>query len=373
MSAPVLCTIAAGLRSALVVDIGWAETVVTSVYEYREIQCRRSIRGSKRIGEQFFKTIARHLVESTVEEPQNNSVKALPSFQECEEIIKRVLWCRPGTEAITQERSRELTPVAEEDELRASTRSLQTSNLTSSTQSVLIPLSSTTPRQTVKLSMDDLADVCETALFGAGQKAQEMDDEELFLPMLIYQSLLKLPVDLRSVCMSRIIFTGGASNIPGLKARLLQEVSNSLEQRGWDAVQGSSYDIVKNRSRPPRTKTYTSGPIEVSSSQTAAHAEQETDPITEQLERETRKRSHHVELGGLRAIESLGAWTGGSLLSQLKIPAVSVIDRDQWLQHGGTGSSRGGEAAAGSRQSAGAAGFKTGGAERSSWTLGLWA
>ena len=33
MSSPTMTTVAAGVRSALVIDIGWAETVVTSVYE----------------------------------------------------------------------------------------------------------------------------------------------------------------------------------------------------------------------------------------------------------------------------------------------------------------------------------------------------
>ena len=58
MSAPVLTTVAAGLRSALIVDIGWAETVVTGVYEFREVQCTRSVRASKVFGEAVFKLLA---------------------------------------------------------------------------------------------------------------------------------------------------------------------------------------------------------------------------------------------------------------------------------------------------------------------------
>jgi hypothetical protein len=57
----------------------------------------------------------------------------------------------------------------------------------------------------------------------------------------------------------------------------------------------------------------------------------------------------------------------------LKIPAVSVVDRDQWLQHGASGASKVGDVAVGQqRQSMGPGAFKTGGVDRSSWTLGLW-
>ena len=46
-SAPVASAVAAGLRSGLIVDLGWAETRIISVYEYREVCTTRSIRGGK--------------------------------------------------------------------------------------------------------------------------------------------------------------------------------------------------------------------------------------------------------------------------------------------------------------------------------------
>ena len=64
MSAPVLTTVAAGLRAAMVVDIGWAETIITGIYEYREVQCSRSVRASKLLGEEMFKLLAQ-LVDPT--------------------------------------------------------------------------------------------------------------------------------------------------------------------------------------------------------------------------------------------------------------------------------------------------------------------
>ncbi|KAI4169666.1 MAG: hypothetical protein LQ346_008946, partial [Caloplaca aetnensis] len=46
-SSPVLNVAAAGCRSGLVVDIGWAETVMTGVYEHREVSSTRTTRAMK--------------------------------------------------------------------------------------------------------------------------------------------------------------------------------------------------------------------------------------------------------------------------------------------------------------------------------------
>jgi hypothetical protein len=101
--------------------------------------------------------------------------------------------------------------------------------------------------------------------------------------------------------------------------------------------------------------------------------EQESDPIEEQLKREASKGAPPVVSGYLRAVESLGAFSGASLLSQLKIPSVSTVEREQWLQHGVSGASRPGEInIAAQRQSMGPSSFKSGAVDRSSWTLGLW-
>ncbi|KAL8813175.1 MAG: hypothetical protein Q9223_007107, partial [Gallowayella weberi] len=46
-SSPALNVAAAGCRAGLVVDIGWDETVITSVYDFREINVRRTTRAMK--------------------------------------------------------------------------------------------------------------------------------------------------------------------------------------------------------------------------------------------------------------------------------------------------------------------------------------
>ncbi|KAH7336415.1 hypothetical protein BKA65DRAFT_506405 [Rhexocercosporidium sp. MPI-PUGE-AT-0058] len=380
MSAPSLVTVAAGLRSALVVDIGWAETVVTIVYEYREVQCTRSVRGMKMLGEATFKMLSEAIdLIGTADKPQDEE---LPSFDECEDILTRMGWCKPLKKPEQRPFDRGLTPVVEEDELRSSMRDLNISEKIDEDATVSVPLSSTKPRITLELSASDLAEPCEHTLFATGTPEKELDDEELPVHVLIYRSLLQLPVDLRSVCMSRVVFVGGGSHILGLKSRVLDEVTALIGERGWDPVTGKAVEQLRSNSMLQRSRPRQDGPTEVlrldekpgTVTIPVALQEQESDPIEEQLKREASKGSVPVEAGYLRAVESLGAWSGGSLLSQLKIPAISIVEREQWLQQGISGASRSDELSISSqRQSMGPGAFnKTGAGDRSSWTLGLW-
>ncbi|KUJ15501.1 actin-like ATPase domain-containing protein [Mollisia scopiformis] len=389
LSAPVLTTVAAGLRSALVVDIGWAETVVTAVYEYREVQCRRAVRGTKLLGEATYKVLAEaaDLAEAMskdkpADDKSEDDNKAHPSFEECEEIMARVLWCKAAKKDEPRRFDRGLTPVTEEDELRSSMRMMSISGQSDDDSTISIPLTSTEPPTTLKLQFADLAEPCDTALFATDTTETELDDEELPLHLLVYRSLLQLPVDVRSICMSRIVFVGGGSNILGLKGRVLDELAQLIDERSWDPVRGKAAEQYRNNPKLQRTKLRQNGPIEVLQQKDSngiliipAHIQkQEDDPIDEQLKREARKGLPDVESGNLRAVNSLGAWSGASLLSQMKVPAISIIDREQWLQHGAAGASKSTEIdLTNRRQSMGpGAAFKSGAGDRSSWTLGLW-
>lgn len=385
MSASVLATVAAGLRSALIVDIGWAETVVTGVYEFREVQCTRSVRATKIFGEAMFKLLADDLdqtgtkYESADKEPGANRTY-LPSFEECEEIAMRMAWCKPGKFTETKKFSRGLTPVNEEDELKASVRSLNISGDSDAGSMVSIPLSSIDPPRSLLLPFSKLAEPCESALFAAGTLPEDLDDEELPLHLLVYWSLLQLPVDVRSICMSRIVFVGGGSLIPGLRKRILDEVASLIDEEKWNPVKGKAVDQFRSNPKLQRTRPRQRGPTEILEEQgvmetptpSAALVEQEYDPIEEQLKKEAAKGKPPVESGHLRAVDSLGAWSGGSLLSQLKVPAISMVEREQWLQHGAAGASKATEinVVAAHRQSMGPGAFKSG--DRSSFTLGLW-
>src|ERR1700731_1899452 len=102
LSAPVLTTVAAGLRAALVVDIGWAETVITGIYEYREVLCHRSIRASKLLSKEMLKFLGKAVLSVTKQTPDPSTdmdekgYRKIIRFEECEEVIARMAWCRPS-------------------------------------------------------------------------------------------------------------------------------------------------------------------------------------------------------------------------------------------------------------------------------------
>ncbi|KAH6673054.1 hypothetical protein B0J14DRAFT_592287 [Halenospora varia] len=382
MSAPALATVAAGLRASLVVDIGWAETVVTSIYEYREVQCTRSVRAGKLLGYEMFKMLTKAIDPTLKQEDADGMVAggqaaSLLSFEECEEVVTRLGWCKSGKKPSPEARSTGLAPVKEEDELRASVRSLHISGEGEGDHITTIPLTSTKPHKTLQMPFSKLAEPCENALFASGKSMEDLDDEELPIHVLVYRSLLKLPMDVRSLCMARIVFVGGVSNLTGLKGRILSEVGALIEERGWDPVYGKAVEQLRNHPKLQKTRNRQTegGPTEIPGIQStsASQLDQEHDPIEVALKREARKVDPPVEAGNLRAIGSLGSWAGGSMLSHLKIPAVSVIERESWLQHGTSGAKRDGEISISTqRQSMGPGAFKSGAGDRSSWTLGLW-
>ncbi|KAH8820019.1 hypothetical protein F5884DRAFT_33832 [Xylogone sp. PMI_703] len=387
LSGPVLSTVAAGVRAALVVDIGWAETTVTAVYEFREVQSLRSIRASKLLVQEMYKILAEELHPDILQKDSlemSGEIEApyVLSFEECEDIMARLAWCQPAQKKQSSDVGRGLTPVKEESELRSSMRSMNLDPADPDPM-VSVPVRSSTPPKTLHIPFSKLAVPCENALFASGRSYRELDDEELPLHELVYRSLLRLPLDVRTLCMSRVIFVGGGSNTIGLKSRILNEVQEIIDTRGWDGVIGKAVEQFHSnpKLRSNRPKQATVGPTEVGRAEDAntpkviaGLAEQEPDPIGDLLTRETRRGNPEPEHGFLRAIDSLGSWSGASLLSQLKAPSVSIIDREQWAQHGIAGASRSIEvSAATQRQSLGPGAFKAGAADRSSWTLGLWA
>ena len=104
MSTPVLATIAAGLRSALVVDIGWSETTVTGVYEYREITCSRSVKATKSIVHETARLLAHQLNQAIGEGETATRERDLHftdtvSFEETEDVMLRTGWCRSREQA----------------------------------------------------------------------------------------------------------------------------------------------------------------------------------------------------------------------------------------------------------------------------------
>lgn len=392
MSSPVACAVSAGVRSALVVDMGWAETTVTAVYEYREVQSSRSVRAGRLLVENTHTLLASALgvQHASSIEGEDEKVEHVVSFEDCEEVANRLVWCKPARASATAGQPEGLPPVAEQDELEANVSPAATSSSSAS-----VSLRSTSPPTTLQLTYEQLSAPAETTFLDSQHPACFFDDHELPLPMLIYRSLLKLPLDVRGLCMARIIFTGGCSNVLGLRGRIFEEVNHLIQTRGWDGVQGKGAEAYKTNPKLRRGSRQASndGPTGVSSSHedwsggaggggvsgheqdgvwvdAPSDAQQEPDPVEEQLR--ARKGEKPSLQGQLRAIESLGAWSGASLLNLLKVPALATVEREAWREQGVGGASRPGEIdqKIAQRQSLGAGGLmRNAGAN---WTLGVW-
>ncbi|KAK5989081.1 Actin-related 10-like protein [Cladobotryum mycophilum] len=378
MSAATMTTVAAGIRSALVIDMGWKETVVTSVYECREVKCTRTVRGGKFLHAQLYKTLRKLLTGK-----DEDDGKRVISFTECEDIMHRLMWCRPSAyKSAQRQRQREsaqLDTVVEQDESEAK---LITS----------IPLRSTAPAKTIEISFDEIANICDDTFFDTSVAPTTFDDHEVPIHLLVYQHLVQLPIDVRAVCMSRLILTGGCSNILGIKERVVDEVTSMVNRKGWANVSGKNVEETRNSQFSDRRASSRSAGSQATATTTTTTAavsetgeEQEfsgpssiatqidADPIEAKVARH-RPKTEPIQ-GQFRTIHSLGPWAGASLVCQLKVPAMATIDRELWLQQGASGASRPSEVdiKAQQRQSMGTGGFIRGsGGHHTNWTLGTW-
>jgi actin-related protein len=298
---PILCAVSAGLRSALVIDIGWHETTVTALYEYRDVFHRTSTRAAKLLTRNMADTLRKHA-------PSSGAI----SFDTAEDIVARMAWCRnsPGQHA---------------------------------SDSVTLPLG----HASSQVPFTCLADPVEEAFFSAPVPLEHTDDHDLPLHLLAYKCLLSLPLDVRAICVSRILIAGDVSDLPGLKPRLLREIESTVNTKGWDPVMnyGSATEkrqqsakqqtiALPTRMKPPDASDPGKHLTPQSDEQPVArNAPQERDEVAEKLQREVLKRGITIQ-GEVRGVETLGAWAGASLVASLKVDAAFEIKRDDFLKHG---------------------------------------
>jgi hypothetical protein len=387
LSSPVTCTFGAGVRSALVVDIGWHETTVTGVYEYREVNTWRSVRAGKMLIEEtrdFLVGVIEGL--DKLEGDKELALNDVVSFEDCEEVATRMLWCKKAHKTPTADGPEGLPTLHEQDES-------EIVDPAEDSTATLIALNSVKPPKTVQIPFARLAEPCETTFFQTRCAAAHFDDEELPLHLLVYRSLLQLPMDVRAMCMSRIIFTGGCSNIIGLRGRIFDEVSLLAHERGWESIQGRSVEAYKKNPKLKRNGSRQANDVPIPVIQTpeeppnsagneaprttnAANAPSDVDQVEKLLRKE--KNYKPPVQGVLRAVDSMGPWCGASMATQLKVPALAMVDRELWLQQGVNGASKPNEVDVQTqqkqtRQSLGPGGLMRGqGAQASNWTLGAW-
>ncbi len=375
LSTPVLSAVAAGLRSALVIDIGWAETVVTGIFEFREVHHSRSIRAMRATGYDLSGMLHKELEKArgrsvgAVSHTRRNDKYDSIGLEQSEEVVQKLLWCLSYDQSRKGEKSMASQgPVS--DPLMS------------------IP-SIVSPSETIlQLPFSEFAKPVESALFASNRAVEDLDVHEQPIHVLAYQALLSLPSDVRAICMSRIVLTGGGSHIPGLKDRVIQELDALVRERDWDPVRGKAAearrDRIKNAKNSRQNGTMSEG-VQKSTESTeepetkaepvpAALADQEIDPIEDKLRREQAKITKPQVSGVVRGVESLGAWAGGSLLAGLKIKGIVEIEKDRFIQYGLAGANRDVEVSVvPQRQSFGPGMQRGASGDRSSWTLGAWA
>ncbi|KAH0542773.1 hypothetical protein FGG08_002821 [Glutinoglossum americanum] len=404
LSSPVLSTIAAGLRSALVVDIGWHETIITGIFELRELLHCRTDRAGRMLSREMGKLLAResmksqewHEAKDTIADDDELSDEV--SFEETEEVLARLAWCRSYSQVLRlRSISRQESP---EETFADASEQLETPSVAEGDSegapptpdpndpAIIFPLQSTTPPMTVRLPMSRFAEPCETVLFAADAAADEnWDDNEVPVHHLAYDALLSLPRDARGICMSRIIITGGASNIPGVKNRVIDEVAALFAERGWEKVRGKAVERRRTKLEEINRNLKPSRRVEIQKTSEYPHGDTpfplhtpspgledpELDPIDEKLRLENAHAVRPIVHGIVRGVETLGPWAGGALIGGLKIKGIAQIEQDKFLQQGLAGASKEGEINVATQRFSMGPGVPRGvsAGERSSWTLGV--
>ncbi|KAK5714817.1 hypothetical protein LTR17_016994 [Elasticomyces elasticus] len=317
LTTPILATVGAGLRNALVIEVGREESVVTAVGEYKAVHQRRSVRA----GKMMVSEMARVLGEEVKRQVTDMSGQIL--FEHAEDMMQRMGWCRP--------------------------RSDVGSELLAATKSIPLPTTHSSP---ISVSLETLSSPAETVLFGQDSR---YDDEDVPLPRLAHAVLLALPSDFRASCLSRIVLTGGLGDLPGLQQRLLRELHRLIEQNpSWDKVASyGSAEPKHNRVLRERSANIASTPqpSDASLSPTKKPA-RESLPASQRVHddakdtiSQTAMRNHNIgrhkpedaKKAELRGVATLSAWAGASLVARLGVKGVHEVEREEFLRHGLSG------------------------------------
>lgn len=188
--------------------------------------------------------------------------------------------------------------------------------------------------------------------------------------------------------------------MPGLKPRLTQELEALITRRGWDPVKNYGSAEGKREGRlkqdgantqiPASDSDTTSIRLSVQPKTVSETAEEplgdtlsnipardrdpEVDPVVAKITQQTLQAAGGPQVSKeVRAVATLGAWAGASLVTSLRVHGAVEIERDRFLQHGlAVATSKKDASMAQQRQSFGP-GVKPGAGEKSSWSLGIWA
>ena len=329
LSAPAMVVVAAGLRSGLVVDIGWAETVVTPVYDLHPLDGRglgvhgRSCRGIRLLRDQWHRLLAARLP----------GVALHTAFVEA--LMERLGHVSRGDGGGGGGNS---GGGGGGDSGGGGGGDGHSHDDADDDDDVAIPIGG----RTLLLPFSALAEPAQLTFFAPSTSSSgDPDDDDTPLPLLLYNALLRCPTDVRAACLSRIIFVGGGAEIPGLSARVLAELRLLVRRRGWLPCRPSRPRPVRSPPLPsPPPPTTTSGGHRVL--QDVQEEDREFPYPDEQTHRGTDTHSEiHAHPGTetgsgtgehmVRGVRSLGVWCGASLVGGIKVRGKAEVERERFL------------------------------------------
>jgi hypothetical protein len=338
----------AGLRSGLVVDVGWEETVITAIYEYREVQVRRSVRAMKAL------TVEIGGLLDAVRKDQDETLRdtLVLDFDFVEEFTDRAGSCH----ALLPTRGMDLAAKTEAMNLEERSSAGPTQDC------LVIDWPADASSRSISISLQALHQACLDTLI-TPRNEEHPDDHEQSISQLLYRSLLALSADVRSICMARIIFTGGGTAVAGLAQHILDTTNTIIREHGWTPVRGEHFkskssglaELAQGRAVPADTQHHITLPGT-------------DDFVEEMLFKQKSKDAHPPVPAVLRQVDSLGPWAGASLIASLKAKSFVEIERERFLSHGLAGAHRDFDPSILHQQRATAAK----GNERTSWTLAGW-
>ncbi len=351
LPAPTMAIAGAGLRSGLVVDIGWEETVITAIYEYREVRVRRSVRAVKAL------TVKIGALLDTIRKGQDEAFRdaLLLDFDFVEEFVDRAGACHA------------LLPL-DEEELSKQTQAmtLEGTPSTESTNNIGAALSIDWPTDAssrpVSVPLEALHRACLDTLI-APKAEEHPDDHEQSVSQILYKTLLDLSTDVRSICMARVVFTGPGGIVAGLSQRILNTTKSIIREHGWTPVRGKNFKSIR------------SGLAELAQARaTPTDAQHDVAPpgigdfVEDRLFKQKAKDAIPQLPAALRQVDTLGPWAGASLIATLKAKSLVEIERERFLSHGLAGAHRDVDTSILHQQRTTA----TKGNEKVSWTLAGW-
>jgi hypothetical protein len=350
LPAPTMSIVAAGLRSGIVVDIGWEETIVTTVFEYREIQVRRTERGMKALIAKIGSLLEKIRQE---QDPSFRDTLVL-DFDFVEEFVIRAGACHALLPASSGLLDAMATMILENGGGQQPA--------SSDVGTLALDWPTHTSSKSVSISLASLHRTC-LDTFVTPQPEEHPDDHEHSISQILYMSLLSLNPDVRSSCISRIMFTGSGSDIAGLSEELLKTVGQMSQEHGWNAVRGKH---VKPRQGLAELTQGRTAPADARHDFTEAAEGDRTDMKV--LKAKAKGAVPPIPTT-LRQVDTLGAWAGASLMGALKAKPYVEIERDRFLHSGLAGANKFYDPSALQPQQRATT---TKGNERASWTLAGW-